>query len=732
MSAKPRFSRAAALAGASLLGLALAGPAAAQMSGEADGETDVIRVTATPLGTPADEVVGSVDVVTRAELVRNLDGNVADTIDRLPGVSSTYFGPASGRPVVRGLGADRVRVLVNGLGALDASASSPDHAVSAGVLGAQRVEVLRGPAAIGYGGGAIGGVVNIVDGRIPEAAPENGFGGEVYLGASDVDDGYQTALRLTGAAGGFVFQGEYQRREADMFEIPGFAETLAEREEHEHGEHKDEHHDAGHHDHDADHGHEHGHEEEPAFGMVPDSDYEFETISGGVSFVGDWGFVGVSVKDEDAEYGLPGHAHAHGEEGHDHGADHEEHDHGHEDGHGDEHDHGHDHAHGEEGARLVLEQTRYDLRGEVRRDGFFNRVKFSAAYADYAHAELEGDEIGTRFTKEGLEARVEVRHQHDGPRQGAFGVNLLDQDFAADGAEAFIEPVTTTDFGLFLVERWDFDSWGVEAGGRIETRELDGVRGSRSFDTVSGSLSGFIRPGGGWFAGATLSYTERAPTDVEVFALGPHLATNTYEIGDLDLGEETAWSLEATARRDVGAAQLEATGFAAAYDGFIGLFPTGEERDGLDVFEYRQADATLYGLEASASAPLAVVSGISLEGEAALDYVRAELDDGGNLPRIPPASALLALTAERGIWSARAETRLVAEQDETAAFERPTDGYALLNADLALTPFEGRDLTLILAVNNITDEEARVHASYLKEQVPLPGRNVRMALSAKF
>ncbi len=732
MSAPRRFTRSAALAGASLVGLALAAPALAQDA----ADTQVIRVTATPLGTPADAVVGSVDVVTRAELVRNLDGNVADTIDRLPGVSSTYFGPASGRPVVRGLGADRVRVLVNGLGSLDASASSPDHAVSAGVLGAQGVEVLRGPAAIAYGGGAIGGVVNILDGRIPETAPEDGFGGEVYLGATDVDDGSQAALRLTGAAGGFVFQGEYQRREADAFDIPGFAETRAEREEHEHGhDHDDDHDDPHEEDHDDDHeDHDHNHEEEePAFGVVPDSDYEFETVSGGVSFVGDWGFVGVSVKDEEAEYGLPGHAHAHGEEGHDHDDDHDHEDHDdHDDDHDEDHDHDEGHEHGEEGARLVLEQTRYDLRGEVRRDGFFNRVRFSAAYADYEHAELEGDEIGTRFTKEGLEARVEIRHQHDGPRQGAIGFNLLDQDFAADGAEAFIEPVTTTDFGAFIVERWDYEDWGVEAGARVETRELDGVRGSRSFDTVSGSLSGFLRPGGGWFAGATVSYTERAPTDVEVFADGPHLATNTFEVGDLDLGEETAWSLEGTARRDVGGARLEATGFAAAYDGFIGLFPTGEERDGLDVFEYRQADATLYGFEASASAPLAVISGVSFEGEAGVDYVRGELDDGGNLPRIPPASALLALTAERGIWSARAETRLVAEQDETAAFERPTDGYALLNADLALTPFEGRDLTLILAVNNITDEEARVHASYLKEQVPLPGRNVRLALSAKF
>ncbi|WP_270375298.1 TonB-dependent receptor plug domain-containing protein [Marinicauda sp. Alg238-R41] len=141
---------------------------------------DVIRVTSAPLETRADEVVGSVDVVGSDELVRNLNGNLADTLENLPGVTSTYFGPASGRPIVRGLGADRVRVLINGLGGLDASSSSPDHAVTAEVIGAEQVEVLRGPAAIAYGGGAIGGVVNVMDGRIPTALPEDGLDGFVY------------------------------------------------------------------------------------------------------------------------------------------------------------------------------------------------------------------------------------------------------------------------------------------------------------------------------------------------------------------------------------------------------------------------------------------------------------------------------------------------------------------------------------------------------------------------
>lgn len=684
--------------------------AAAAAHGQAPTEApaDIIRVTSAPLETRADEVVGSVDVITGEQLIRDLNGNLADTLERLPGVTSTYFGPASGRPVVRGLGTDRVRVLINGLGGLDASSSSPDHAVTAEVIGAQQVEVLRGPAAIAYGGGAIGGVVNVIDGRIPSALPDDRLDGFAYGGATSVDNGHQLAGRLTTTAfGALVLQGEYQRREADDFEIPGFAESARLRElEHGEEDHEDEHED-----------HE---EEELAFGEVNNSGYTFETGSIAASVVGDWGYVGIGFKQSDARYGLPGHAHA-GEE--------------HEAAHADgflglaaEDDHGDD----EEEVTLVLDQSRVDLRGELNRDGFFNRIRWSFAHADYVHTELEGEEVGTMFDKDGIEGRIEVRHQHGGPRQGAVGLQLLSQDFAAVGEEAYIEPVTTQDWGLFVAERWDFDSWGIEGGLRWDTRNLDGIRAERDFDTVSGSLSLFARPGEGWFTGVTLSRTERAPTDAEVFSDGPHAATRAFEIGNLELGTERAWSGEATVRRTMDRASAEVTGFYAVYDGFIGLFPTGLEEDGLDVFEYRQADVDLYGFEARADVELGRVADFDLIAEATADYVRGELDAGGNLPRIPPMSGTLALIAERDRVSLRAEGRFVAEQDEIASFELPTDGYTLFNADARLTPFETSDVTFILGVRNITDEEARVHTSFLKDQLPLPGRSFRAAVSARF
>ncbi len=701
---------------ASLIALVSAAPAMALNETLATAEAvmtdDVIVVRSLPIEVNNEDAVGSVIAIDQDELFTLFGGNIADTLDSLPGVSSSYFGPASGRPVIRGLGEDRVRVLINGVGALDASTSSPDHAVAGEVLGAEQVDVLRGPVAIAYGGNAVGGVVNILDGRIPSEAPDGDFDGFVYLGATSVDEGTQAAGRVTFGAGPIVLQLDALRREADNFDIPGYAESVLlramEEDEHDHEEEV----------HDEEHGHE---EEEEDFGTVSNSFYTFETFSLAGSLVQDWGFVGLSVKETDAEYGLPGHSHAHG---------HEE---GHDEEHGDE-DHDEHGEEEEEDASLVMDQTRIDLRGEVNLgEGlFFDRVRFSFGHADYTHAELEGDEIGTAFDKEGLEGRIELSHAHDDVRRGTWGLQLLTQDFEAVGEESFIEPVTTQDWGIFAVERWDYGMWGFEGGARLETRKLNGLRAERRFDTVSASGSLFYRPADGVFLSGTVSRTERAPTDTEVFAFGPHVATETFEIGDLTLDKETALSFEGTARWRGDGFRTEVSVFHADYDGFIGLFPTGEEEDELDVFEYRQSDATLTGFEVSGARDLGEALGAFWSADASLDYVRGETDGDGNLPRIPPLSSLVGLEADFGQFNARAEARLVAEQGEVATNELPTDGYTLFNASVEWQPIATRDVSVIFGVRNITDEEARSHTSFLKDLLPHPGRNYRIALVAGF
>lgn len=682
-------------------GAGLATPVIAQEDGR---DADVIVVTTSPLGVTADEIVGAVEVVDRRHLEDNLSGSLADTIAHEPGVSTTYFGPAASRPVIRGLGADRVRVLVNGVGLIDASTNSPDHAVASEALEAEQVEILRGPAAIAYGGAAIGGVVNVIDGRIPEARVEDDIEGRFYGSLTSVDDGETAAGRVRFNAGEFVISLEGLMRTAQPYDIPGFAESetfrLFEEAEEEHED-----------DHDEDH------EEEHPYGTVENSDLDFNSASAGISWIGESGFIGVAFRQSNALYGIPG-AHGHGEEEH-HDDDHEE-------------EHGH-----EAGVRIDLEQTRFDLRGEWRDLGeHIERVKFSFGTGSYEHVELEGDEIGTRFTNDGWEGRVEARHVPidfwGGMWEGAAGIQAFNRDFAAIGDEAYVPPSETSDWGLFLVERWDADRWGLEGGLRFERRELDTATDSRTFETASLSGSVFVRPVRDTFLAFTLSTSERAPTDVELFADGPHVASRTFEVGAPDLDVERAVSAELTARTQFADWSLEASVFRADYDGFIAAFATGAEEDGFPVFAYRQEDAVLAGFEGRLEGPIGEWAGWNFDGELTGEYVDATLDSGGNLPRLPPLSLSAGVSASRGGHDLHLEAEWADVQDNTAEGEFKSGSYVLFNARWSIEPFEDRGMRVILEGRNLTDTEARLHTSFLKDQLPLPGRNFRAALVLDF
>lgn len=685
-----------------LTGAGLGAPVFAQ---QGEAEEDVIVVTSAPLGVAADEVVGAVEVVDRRHLEDNLSGSLADTIAHEPGVSTTYFGPAASRPVIRGLGADRVRVLVNGVGLIDASTNSPDHAVASEALEAQRVEILRGPAAIAYGGAAIGGVVNVIDGRIPEERAEDGLEGRFYGSVTSVDDGETAAGRVRFNAGQFVINLEGLMRTAQPYEIPGYAESETFRLFEEAEEHDDDHGD----DHDE-------HEDEHPYGTVENSDLDFNSASAGLSWVGENGFIGVAIKQSNALYGIPG-GHAHGEEDHD-------------DDHADEQ--------GEEGGvRIDLEQTRFDLRGEWRDLGaHIERVKFSFGTGSYEHVELEGAEIGTLFTNDGWEGRLEARHVPidlwGGSWEGAAGVQAFNRDFAAIGEEAYVPPSETSDWGVFVVERWDAESWGLEGGLRLERRELDTASDSRTFETSSLSGSIFVRPVRDTFLAVTLSSSERAPTDVELFADGPHVASSTFELGDPDLDIERAISAELTARTRLGDWSLEASVFRADFDGFIAAYATGAEEDGFPVFAYSQDDVVLSGFEGRLEGPLGSVGGWNLDGELTGEYVEASLDAGGDLPRLPPLSVTAGISASRSGHDLHLEAEWADVQDNTAPFEFKSQSYVLVNARWSFEPIPTRDMRVILEARNLNDAEARLHTSFLKDQVPLPGRNFRAALVLDF
>jgi iron complex outermembrane receptor protein len=643
----------------------------AALAQDDDGDQEIV-VTAPLEGSRIESLQGA-EVLRRDDIVSQLNGGLGATLDATPGVATTFFGAGASRPIIRGLGEDRVRVLQNGIGAIDASTASPDHAVTSDGLDAERIEILRGAAALAYGGNAIGGVVNVIDQTIPTRAID-GMTFEGLAAYSSVDDGAQGAANVGFGAGPFALRLSAAARDTDPYETP--------------------------------------------IGEALNQWTSVRSYGVGGSLLGDWGFAGLAVKNTQDEYGLLPEDPS------------------------------------EPGGHIEMEQTRIESRGDFRVNwGPFDRVDYGVQHSDYEHTEFEGDgAAGTIFTSEGWEGRVEIHHgseRHD----GAFGVQFSDVDFEAEGEEAFITATNTQDAGIFFVERYDLGPWGIEGGLRLERREIDNVTfGAREFDNLSGSFGLFVRPAQNWFVGATLARVERAPTAIELFSDGPHLATANYEVGDPDLTQETATSFEASARYQRGPVRFEMNLYGIEFSDYIALAERGDvwwsdEGAGtsgfaadeasapagsevLPVFAFTQQDATFVGGEISAAMQLGEINGFAITADGSLDIVRAEFVGGGYLPRIPPRSLTLGLEAENENWLARVEAVDTAKQDRVAAFESETDGYTFINAGLAWRPTES--WTIRLDGRNLTDELGRVHASFLKDDLPLPGRNFRLTLQTRF
>lgn len=699
------------LAGAAAI--AVVAPLGVHAQGENfEVEGDEIIVTASPIERTVGQTILNTSVISGEELQRRVENSIGETLRREPGVSSTFFGPGASRPVIRGLGGDRIRVLDAGIGSIDASATSPDHAAAVEPATAQKIEIVRGSSMLLYGSSATGGVINVFNGRIPTAAPEDGLDGSVRVGTSTVDNGIETSggfdLKL-GEFGGnaLVFHGEGFYRDADDYDIPGFAESERLRaleeaeEEHEEGEEHE--------------------EEEEVFGTVENSAFETKGGSAGLSIVFEDGFFGISATAIDTTYGVPGgHGHGH-EEGEEESEEEEE----------------------EGGVTIDLEQRRFDVNGEVEGDfGLFQKAKLRLGYADYKHVEIEpSGEIGTNFSNVGWEGRLELvsktRSLFGGELNGATGVQYRKRDFSAIGEEAFVPPTETDQFGIFALKEFSTGPWRLELGGRYEhtSHEVQETGLERDFDGFSVSGGAGFQASENVFFGVTAFRTERAPSTEELFSNGPHLATNAFEIGDPTLEEELARGVEATARITTERFSGSVSGYYTSYRDFIFEAVTGDEEDGLPVFQFFAEDAQFRGFEAQITGELFRASIFDIHGDASVDYVRATTDSNGNsnLPRIPPLSGIVGLEARSEHVDLRAELEYAADQDDVTEFELPTDGYEVFNAFVTVRPFTGNPAVAVrLAANNLTDEDVRLHTSFLKDLAPLPGRNFRISLQTTF
>lgn len=659
------------------LAVVLAAPARAAAPPSGPDVAEVV-VTTAPFPVSLDSATTHVEILGRAYLDLAPPAGLGDTLAEVPGLRSSAFGPGASRPVIRGLSGARVLVLQNGVGMVDASTLSPDHAVASDPGEATRIEVLRGPSTLAYGGSGIGGVVNIIDERVPTRAAVKGAEGRVAASYGSVDDNLALSAGLKLGKGPFVFAFDGIRRRSDDYRVPvpPVSDRLA-----------------------------------SALGVsaiparrVDNTDVEVEGYGAGVSYVHANGFAGVSVKRTGTDYGVPypqiGPADPTAE--------------------------------GPVG--IQLRQTRYDFRAEQAVNlGPFARVRVSVGHADYHHEEIEratGD-IGTQFLSNGTEGRLElVQREHDG-WQGALGAQGLKRDFEAIGDEAFIPPVKVEEGAVFLLQRLDLQSWGLEGGARLDRRRLKTATDSRAFTNGSVSAGLFARPADRWFLALSLSRNRRAPTELELYADGPHPGTNAFEIGDPTLKSETANSAEVTVRYSTDDLRLEGHGFVARYDGFIDQRPDGTIRDGLPVFQHIQLDTRFVGAEAEAAWTFWRAGQSRLAVEGTFDWVRGS-SDAGAPARIPPWSGAARLVYTGARFGAEAEVRRVGGQARTAAYEIPTDGYTLLNLTVSVKPWTGRDVRLFAEARNLGDAEAREHVSFLKDIAPLPGRSFRLGLAANF
>ncbi|QOW25854.1 TonB-dependent receptor [Lysobacter sp. H23M47] len=709
-------------------------------------DLSAVKVRASVLPGTAEDLARPVEVLAGERLDTAKASSLGETVNKLPGVQSSYFGPGVGRPIVRGFDGARVQVLSDGLGSGDVSTVSADHAVSIEPFLANQIEVLKGPSTLLYGSGAIGGAVNVIDGRIPEAATDEPLQGRAELRAGTVNDEKTGMLRLDGtsASGKLVFHFDALHRETGNYAIPGFAESA--RQLAAEGETPD-----------------------PATsGTLANSALRTDSGALGLSWVGERGFAGVGYSLFNTRYGVPGHSHDDGDgDGHGHDAG-DGHDHG-DDAHGDD-------THGGDAVHILMDQRRTEVRAGLDELGVFETLRIKFADTRYTHTEFEGEAIGTVFDNSSKEARLELVHQPWAGWRGAFGVQWAHRKFDAVGAEAFVPGTEGNDTGLFWIGERRSGDFKFELGARHDRNTIDAVpqplaplrANSRKFEALSGSAAVQWELSDRFHASLGLDRSQRVPTAEELFSNGLHVATGTMEIGDETLGVETANRLELGLRWHGERIDLGAAVYGIRYADFIyQAIPTSLDDPGNPLLDggvpvrlWSQADARFHGMEADATIALVDNDRGAWDLRVFGDIVRGKLASGGNerdvdvevfhgghahrhaariseqgnLPRLAPARLGSELSWSNGTWRASLGAVRYLKQDRVATNETTTPGYTLVDAHLAWhrdTP-TGNAWEVFVDGSNLLDQEARPHTSFLKDLAPLPGRGIAFGVRAFF
>ncbi len=630
-------------------------------------------------GSAAEDTLNEPAIVLQDEaLRRKREANLGDTLSRELGVTSSSFGPGAGRPIIRGQDGSRIRVLEGGVGTGDLSVISPDHAVATETLNASRIEILRGPSTLLYGSGTSGGVVNVITDRIPDRlfrSVTGSFDGQFNSALEE----RMGALNASGSLGRVSWNVEGVKRKTNNIKIPGRADKT---------------------------------DPNSPSGVVNNSAIDSSNLSVGGSYIGERGFVGVSIARLENFYGIPG----------------------------------------PEGATIDMGQTRYGLAGELD-DPLkgFEQLKLRMNYNDYQHNELEASgEIGSQFKNDEVDGRVEMHHAPIANWQGIMGVQFQHRNFSAKGEEAFVPSAQSHSVGLFMLEKRSLGRWQFEFGGRLEhagqNPQGNQVQ-SRDFSLYSISAGSAWEFVDGYQIDLTATRGQRAPTAVALYADGVHVATNTFDQGNSSLSKETSNNFDLALQKTTGLIKGRVNLFYNHINDYIFQQSRDSNGDGfadrvndeglLDtdgdfiVQNFAQTRAKFYGLEAEATISLLPEM---LDLRVFTDMVYADLKNNGNAPRITPQRFGFDLDYKQNAWLANVNLTRVTRQNRVATLETETPGYTLMNAELGYRFKRGPTTyhTLFLQGRNLLDSDIRVHTSFLKNTAPLPGRAIVVGIRGTF
>ncbi|MCC2097445.1 MAG: TonB-dependent receptor [Hyphomicrobiales bacterium] len=636
-------------------------------------------------------------IITPQQIASSPGTTLGNIVAQTPGVTSSSYAPGAGRPIIRGLDNNRVRIQENGVGSMGVSEIGEDHGVPIDPLAAQRIEILRGPATLRWGSQAIGGVVNAMNNRVPMPDTPQGFSGVMRSAFTSVDQGREGAVIINGRAGAYAVHADMFKRETEDYRTPA--------------------------------------------GKQRNSSSRMQGASIGASYIFDRGYIGAAITHFSSLYHVPG---GEAEERH---------------------------------VRIDLAQTKVVSKGEIRIDSMFiQTIRFWAGASVYRHDEIAReagvDEIKGTFKNRQSEARIEFQLQPVntgiGVWKSAIGVQAGKREIGTSGeAGGLLAPASEKRIATYIFNELHVtDSWRLQAAARIENVRISGRAAmfpanflptgapvpefarSRSFTPFSVSAGVLRDLPYGLVAFANAQFVQRAPTALELFSKGPHEATGTFEIGNPNLRLESALSFEAGLRKSKGRLRFDATVFHTRFSNYIYKRHTGvlcgEEFDDCGVetelsqIAFAQRDARFTGAEFHGQFDVAPLFTGMFGVSGRFDIVRARFSNGSAVPRIPPMRLGGGLYWYGGGWFANVKMLHAFKQNRIAVGEEtPTPGYNLLTAALSYKhTFETagikQTVTLGIQGTNLLNDKVRNHASFKKDEVLQPGRNIRAFMTVSF